>query len=103
MPGTRGGDRAKRINYCISCRNAIPPGKHAQMIRFTYLCQTCRDRGLRLSLEEGSVPGRKTVRLRRREPGNPNPGENSMRGANPAPQNPQPVPTGSNCAHIGCP
>lgn len=103
MPRTRGGDRAKRLNYCTSCRNAIRPGQQAQMLRLTYLCQPCHDRGLRLRLEDSSVPGRKTVRLRQHYPDDQSQGEDPLQKAKPAPQNPQPVPTGSNCAHIGCP
>ena len=70
---------------------------HAQMLRFTYLCQDCHGQGLRLQLVETALTGRKTVRLV----------QTAKAGAPVLPDNknakPQaPLPTGSNCAHIGC-
>ena len=107
MPRPRGGDRSKRINHCVSCRNAVMPGQHAQMLRFTYLCQSCHGRGLRLVLEDSAAAGRKTVRLSHPAPPNPtSEGDEPLRNDKPAPpQKPggQPLPTGTNCPHLGCP
>ena len=50
MPGTRGGDRSKRINTCTTCNQSIRPGQHAQMLQFVYLCQECETSGYTLYL-----------------------------------------------------
>lgn len=106
MARPRGGDRSKRINHCVSCRNAVMPTQHAQMLRFTYLCQSCHGRGLRLVLEDSPATGRKTVRLRHPDRTRPTKGDDPLRNEKPAtPQKPegQPLPTGTNCPHLGCP
>ena len=97
MPRTRGGDRSKRSNYCVSCKSQIAPRAHAQMLRFTYLCQDCHGQGLRLVLVDTALTGGKTVRLVQ----SATTGEPTM--ADKKDTEPQaPLPTGSNCAHIGC-
>ena len=95
MARPRGGDRSKRTNYCIACKGAIPAGHQAQMLRFTYLCQECHDQDLRLELATSDITSRRTVRLTKII----SQGDTTM--PNQKPQTP--VPTGSNCAHIGCP
>ena len=82
------------------------PGQHAQMLRFTYLCQSCHGRGLRLVLEDSTAAGRKTVRLRHPERTRPTEGDETLTNDKPAPpQKPegQTLPTGTNCPHLGCP
>lgn len=63
MSRPRDGNRSKRINYCMACRQAIVQGNHAQMLRFNYLCQDCQERGYQLKMQPSAQTGKSSVQL----------------------------------------